>query len=48
LIIVVSDRGATAMKPKGGKSCEVKSHTGISYDSKPPDWSSDLRVTWSS
>ena len=41
----VSDRGATAMKPKGGKSCEVKSHTGISYDSKPPDWSSDLRVT---
>lgn len=40
-----SDGGATAVKPKGDNRCELRSYTGTLYDSKPPDWSLDLRVT---
>ncbi|VDI48236.1 Hypothetical predicted protein [Mytilus galloprovincialis] len=38
-----SDGGATSSKSKG--TGELRSYTGMLYESKPPDWSLDLKVT---
>ncbi|XP_076090895.1 protein adenylyltransferase SelO, mitochondrial-like [Mytilus galloprovincialis] len=39
----LSDGGATSSKSK--ETGELRSYTGMLYESKPPDWSLDLKVT---